>query len=270
VKITTTDVVVRGDEHGLVTRQVAAGRGEDGVGQIVGIDVRPAVRAGQAAVGEQRPEVASVAGRVLHPRRTQRDDLQIGAPDGRGADVLAQDLAQPVRILRLAGVVLVDRQIPRPDRALGELEAHHGLAGDVDQAAHAPADARLDHVEDAHEVVVEHDMCGVPARGGQGPGVDHGVEAPSRRAFAVGEPADEREHVTGVGQVGCDIRDLIRRCGVLGGSVERGGQNVRGHGIVTGADQRVDGGPADLAAGPSDQDSHRVLQGSLADPGTQA
>jgi hypothetical protein len=54
-KITPTDVVVGGDEHGLVAVDVAVGGGEDGAGRIVRVDVRPAVGAGQAAVHEVAP-----------------------------------------------------------------------------------------------------------------------------------------------------------------------------------------------------------------------
>ena len=154
--------------------------------------------------------------------------------------LLAEVLGRGVRVLRPDGVGLVDRDVVGQEAALGEEEAGHGLARDVDDAPRPEPDRGLQHVERRHQVVAEHRVGRVLRRLGDGGGVHHGVMA-----------AHDRVRVAGIGQVGLRVGDALaaRR-------LEQRAREVRRRDLVAGGVEGGDGGGPDLAAGAGHEDAH--------------
>ena len=144
------DRVGRRDVEHLVARQVGLDREHDGVAEVVHVDVRAVVPDQHRGIADDRAEVPLVASLVLDPGRPDRRAADVRPLDRPLAEQLAEPLGGRVRILRPDRMLLVDRQVLGPERPVGEDEPRHRLAGEVDEAARARSDRRLEHVERAH------------------------------------------------------------------------------------------------------------------------
>ena len=223
-----------------MARQLRLDGQQQGVGQVVGVDVGPQPGARSRGPAHDRAEVLLDVALPLHPRRADGDRAQVRAPRRRVHQLLAEVLGQRVGVLRADRMLLVDRRVVGQERALGEEEARHGLAGDVHEARHAEAHRRLERVEGRHDVVLEDRVRGVARRLGERGGVHHRVVA-----------THERERVARIGDVGLHV------VGVAGpGRLEGGRQAVGRRDLMPGPQQGGDGGGPDLAAGSGDEDAH--------------
>jgi len=138
-------------------------------------------------------------------------------------------------------VLLVDRRVVGEERALGEEEAGHRLARDVDEARDAEAHRGLERVEGRHQVVLEHGVRRVVLRVGQRGGVDDGVVA-AHHGVGVAGGGEVRLHV-GRGRLG-------------GRRLEDRRAEVARRDVVAGVEQGGDGGRSDLAERAGDEDAH--------------
>jgi hypothetical protein len=175
----------------------------------------------------------------LDPRRPDRERAQVRARDRGVHQLLAEDLRQRVGVLRLGLERLVDRGGGGEERPLRERHPRDGLRGDVDEAVHAHAHARLDQVERREQVVREDLVRRVARRLGQRGAVDDDVGA-----------AHRRERVAGIGEIGLEV------VGAVVAALVDGGDQIAARDAMPGLEQIVDRGRADLPARPGDEDVH--------------
>src|SRR6266540_734131 len=163
--------------------QVGLEREPDRRGQVVGVHIGPSGDACPAELAEEGPEVARTTRRPAPSSAAARCSVDPSrAPPRRRA---ARRRASPGRTgPELRPVRLVHRQAGGQERALGEDEAGHRLAGDEDQAAHASAYAGFHHVERGHQVVAEDDVRCVPAHRGYRRCVHDGIERAAGQRLA--------------------------------------------------------------------------------------
>jgi hypothetical protein len=165
-EVSAPDVVGSRDVENFVSGKLRLGSHNDGVGEVVDVDVAPQIPTRSYGTSHQRSKVLRVRLFRLNPARTQRDASDVRTLHRGTHQLFTEVLGQGVGVLWMGGMIFVDGSVVRKDFSFGKVKTRHGLTRYVDESTDTEAHGRFENVERRHHVVGEHDVRWIVQRVG--------------------------------------------------------------------------------------------------------